>query len=128
METTITQEYIHWLDSLDHEKKVTEYLSNVMDEASTLALLALCDAGLENESNEFVEGRRVVYQHAKARVDYLRPLFIGDAVVDERARRLIDSCTSDAVDILKAAGVETDLRAILCERKEPTGYLLTDHK
>ena len=100
---------MQWLDSLDYEKKVTEYLSNVIDEASTLALLALCDAGLENESSEFVEGRRDVYQHAKARVDYLRPLFIEDATVDERARLLVGSCIVDTVDTLKAAGVEADL-------------------
>lgn len=128
METTITQEYIQWLDSLDHEKKVTEYLRHVMDEASTLALLALYDTGLAVDTKEFVEGRRATYQRAKAYVDYLRPLFTGDPVVDERARRLICSCVGDTVDTLKAAGVDVDLWGILYKRRKSAGYTTLGEK
>lgn len=128
METTITNEYIEWFDNLTKEKKVEEYLRHVMDEASTLALLVLYDTGLAVDPEEFVEGRRATYQHVKARVDYLRPMFVGDAIVDERARRLIYSCVGDTVDTLKTAGVEADLWGTLYERKESAGYTTLGEK
>lgn len=126
METTITQEYIHWFDGLDKDKKAEEYLRNVMDESSSLARLAMHDTGLSPD--EFVDCFRNTYKCAKARVDYLRPLFIGDAVIDERARRLIDSCTDVEADALKKAGIEADLWGILYERKKSAGYMTLGEK